>query len=60
MYGGEAYMYGGEAYAAVPGPGAAGLIAQPGIYDCGQYAGWDPDPNIRLQLKRDACAHQGN
>jgi hypothetical protein len=25
----------------------------PGVFSNGQYAGWDPDPNIRFQLMRD-------
>lgn len=25
----------------------------PAIYTFGEYAGWDPDPNIRFQLLRD-------
>jgi hypothetical protein len=55
--------YGGEAFAAVPiapAPGSVGPIAQRGIYACGQYLGWDPDPNIRLQLLRDACINKGD
>ncbi len=52
---GMAPIYGGEAFAAVPG-GPVGPIMQPGLYDCGRYLGWDPDPNIRLQLLRDACS----
>ncbi len=40
-----------ESYAAGP---AAGLTSSgPAIYSNGQYAGWDPDPNIRFQLLRD-------
>ncbi len=25
----------------------------PAVFSNGQYAGWDPDPNIRFQLMRD-------
>ena len=32
----------------------------PGVFSNGQYAGWDPDPNIRFQLLRDAGAQVGN
>lgn len=32
----------------------------PAVYANGQYAGWDPDPNIRFQLMRDAGAQVGN
>lgn len=32
----------------------------PGVFANGQYAGWDPDPNIRFQLLRDAGAQVGN
>jgi hypothetical protein len=40
-----------ESYAAAP---ASGVTAQgPAVYAFGQYAGWDPDPNIRFQLLRD-------
>lgn len=38
-------------YATAP---ASGITAQgPAVYSFGQYAGWDPDPNIRFQLMRD-------
>ena len=41
-----------ESYAAAP---ASGVTAQgPAVYSFGHYAGWDPDPNIRFQLMRDA------
>jgi hypothetical protein len=30
------------------------------VYTNGQYAGWDPDPNIRFQLMRDPGAQAGN
>jgi len=47
---------------AAPGPGAyAGVapaalaVASPNaIYDGQRYVGTDPDPNVRLQLRRDA------
>jgi len=33
---------------------ASGLTTNgPAIYSDGVYAGWDPDPNIRFQLRRD-------
>ena len=50
---GSYYGAGYDAYASVPdsttGP-------QPGVYNYGKYLGWDPDPNIRLQLLRDPFA----
>lgn len=42
------YSTGYEAYASVPGSNG-----QPGVYAFGRYLGWDPDPNIRFQLRRD-------
>ena len=34
-----------------------GLTTQgPALYSYGVYAGWDPDPNIRLQLMKDPGA----
>ena len=38
-----------SAYAAVPESYAAAA----GVYSYDRYAGWDPDPAIRLQLRRD-------
>jgi hypothetical protein len=35
-------------------------VGGPAVYANGQYAGWDPDPNIRFQLQRDAGAQVGN
>ena len=32
----------------------------PAVFSNGQYAGWDPDPNIRFQLERDPGAQNGN
>jgi hypothetical protein len=32
----------------------------PAVFSNGQYAGWDPDPNIRFQLQRDPGAQAGN
>lgn len=44
---------GDEAYAQA----RDGLTTQgPAIYSYGVYAGWDPDPNIRLQLMKDPGA----
>lgn len=34
--------------------------AGPAVYSNGQYAGWDPDPNIRFQLQRDPGAQNGD
>lgn len=39
------------AYAAAPETYAPGA---PGVMSYDRYAGWDPDPSIRLMLKRDA------
>lgn len=49
-YGAGYYGAGSDAYAFAP-DGTAG--PQPGVYSFGKYRGWDPDPNIRLQLLRD-------
>jgi len=36
-------------------------VGGPAVYSVdGQYAGWDPDPNIRFQLMRDPGAQAGN
>ena len=35
-------------------------VSGPAVYSNGQYAGWDPDPNIRFQLMRDPGAQAGN
>jgi len=40
---------GRSAYAAVPEPG----MTTQGLYQNGEYVGWDPDANIRFQLYRD-------
>lgn len=39
------------AYAAAP---EAYAPSAPGVMSYDRYAGWDPDPSIRLMLKRDA------
>lgn len=39
------------AYAAEP---EAYMAGTPGVISYDRYAGWDPDPSIRLMLKRDA------
>lgn len=31
----------------------AGYVSGPAVIAYGEYAGWDPDPFIRLQLMRD-------
>jgi hypothetical protein len=41
---------GSGAYAAAPGASTNGM--DPGVYQYGVYAGWDPDPSIRHQLQR--------
>lgn len=41
--------YGYGAYAAAP----VDMVGGPAVYSYGRYAGWDPDPSIRLQLRRD-------
>jgi hypothetical protein len=51
FYGIGAYEPGFEAYAAAPGPYA---VQPPGLYAGGEYLGWDPDPNVRLELLRNA------
>ncbi len=40
-----------QAYAAAPEGYTTGT---PGVMSYDRYAGWDPDPSIRLMLKRDA------
>ena len=35
-------------------------VGGPAVFSNGQYAGWDPDPNIRFQLERDPGAQAGN
>jgi hypothetical protein len=35
-------------------------VGGPAVYSNGEYAGWDPDPNIRFQLMRDPGAQAGN
>jgi hypothetical protein len=35
-------------------------VSGPAVYSNGEYAGWDPDPNIRFQLMRDPGAQAGN
>ncbi len=36
-------------------------VSGPAVFTTdGQYAGWDPDPNIRFQLMRDPGAQAGN
>jgi hypothetical protein len=35
-------------------------VGGPAVYSNGQYAGWDPDPNIRFQLMRDPGAQNGD
>lgn len=63
-HGGFAASTGAEAFAAAPGRGAVdqsrGLRAQAltpdesdTVYESGQYVGRDPDPNVRLELRRD-------
>jgi len=42
------------AYAAAPGAVVVDVMPRmPGMYNHGDYVGWDPDPNIRFQLWRD-------
>lgn len=45
----RAWRNGRGAYAAVPESGMSRL----GLYENGDYVGWDPDANIRFQLLRD-------
>jgi len=40
--------HGYGAYAAAPDE----MVGGPAVYAYGRYAGWDPDPFIRLQLRR--------
>lgn len=50
----QTYAYGSahDAYAAAPD----GYMGGPAVMEYGTYAGWDPDPGIRLQLRRDPPA----
>jgi hypothetical protein len=48
----DAHAQGGHAaYAAAPVQSPT--YNMPGVYSYGRYAGWDPDPSIRLELMRD-------
>jgi len=47
----RAWRNGRGSYAAAPESGA--IAATGGLYENGDYVGWDPDPNIRFQLLRD-------
>lgn len=49
-----------EAYDASASADRDLTTAGPAVYSNGQYAGWDPDPNIRFQLMRDPGAQDGN
>lgn len=52
-YVGHPYAWGDAgygAYAAEP----EGFIAEPGATSNGRYTGWDPDPNVRLDLQKNA------
>jgi hypothetical protein len=49
-----------EAYDASASADRDLTTAGPAVYSNGQYAGWDPDPNIRFQLLRDPGAQAGN
>ncbi len=49
-----------EAYDANASADRDVTAAGPAVYSNGQYAGWDPDPNIRFQLMRDPGAQDGN
>ena len=49
----QSYDNGNDAYAAAE----SGLTTNgPAIYSYGVYAGWDPDPNIRAELRKDPGA----
>lgn len=47
----RALRSGRGAYAAEPETPT--MATTPGLYNNGDYVGWDPDPNIRFQLLRD-------
>jgi hypothetical protein len=49
-----------EAYDANASTDSGLTVGGPGVYSNGQYAGWDPDPNIRFQLMRDPGAQAGD
>jgi hypothetical protein len=42
-----------EAYDANAATESGLTVSGPAVFTYGQYAGWDPDPNIRFQLMRD-------
>lgn len=46
------------AYARVA-PAAAAAQVPNAVYENGRYIGTDPDPNVRLQLRKDANGIQG-
>jgi hypothetical protein len=46
--------YGSYAQAQDEGYQGEGYLASPTVVENGQALGWDPDPNVRLQLRRGA------
>ena len=50
----EPYAAGDAGYGAYAAAEPEGVVAAPGVISYDRYAGWDPDPTIRLMLKRDA------
>lgn len=51
VFGYDAGYRGYDSYAQAPGYGYSGA---PVVVENGQALGWDPDPNVRLQLRRGA------
>jgi hypothetical protein len=51
VFGYDAGYRGYDAYAQAPAYGYSGA---PVVVEKGQVVGWDPDPNVRLQLRRGA------
>lgn len=51
---GEPYAFAGQPYAYAPGVASGIVVAD------GEIIGRDPDPNVRLQLRRDALVNDNN
>ena len=49
-----AQLYTNNGYDAYAAAGSGGVTNGPAVISDGQYAGWDPDPSVRLSLLRDS------
>lgn len=50
----EPYAAGRTGYHAYAAASEGYVVGRPGVQSYSRDAGWDPDPSIRLMLKRDA------